>query len=249
MLQVILDFLFLDFDGIFKSLDVFLLVVDGRFEFLLLFVGLSFKNGKLELEIFNRDITFMLEVSIFLLPIFDITISSLKILFKTFTNISVLSTVGINFLVLSKEELLEVFNFFLEVSNLVTLSRSKFILLVVEGVILKSSILVFLSTLIIKNGILNSPVFNICIETINFIVEVITSILLFTNLILDFSILYSNNTLKFTLFVMESINLIFMVEFKTLNIGGMLVVELIVHLRDFIVSKIVVVSNTVLQGL
>lgn len=246
---MILDFLFLDFDGIFKSLDVFLLVVDGRFEFLLLFVGLSFEDGKLELEIFNRDITFMLEVSIFLLPIFDITISSLEILFETFTNFSVLSTVGINFLILSKEELLEVFNFFLEVSNLVTLSRSKFILLVVEGVILKSSILVFLSTLIIKNSILNSPIFNICIETINFIVEVITSILLFTNLILDFSILNSNNTLKFTLFVMESIYLIFMVEFKTLNIGGMLIVELIVHLRDFIVSKIVVVSDTVLQGL
>lgn len=246
---MILDFLFLDFDGIFKSLDVFLLIVDGRFEFLLLFVGLSFEDGKLELEVFNRDITFVLEVSIFLLPIFDITISSLKILFKTFTNFSVLSTVGINFLILSKEELLEVFNFFLEVSDLVTLSRSEFILLVVEGVILKSSFLIFLSTLVVKDSELNSPVFNICIETINFVVEVITSILLFTNLILDFSILSSNNTLKFTLFIMESIYLIFMVEFKTLNISGMLIVELVVELRDFVVSKIVVISNTVLQGL
>lgn len=48
---------------------------------------------------------------------------------------------------------------------------------------------------------------------------------------------------------MESIYLIFMVEFKTLNISGMLIVELVVELRDFVVSKIIVISNTVLQGL
>lgn len=140
-----------------------------------------------------------------------------------------LRTICINFLVFGNKQVFEIFDFFLKISNLIELSSRKFVLLIIKCAVFKLCFLNFLSTLVLKNSLFYLPVFDICIQTINFIVEIVTNILFFKNLILNFIVFVCYNPLKLRFFIIKCFILVLMMVFKTLKIRKMLVLKLIME--------------------
>lgn len=123
--------------------------------------------------------------------------------------------------------MLKVFDFLLKIVNLSLLSRCEFILLRVEHIVFHLSIIGFSGAEFFKQQVLVLPLVDIAVESVDFLGKIVSDVLLFLDLVRDFILLGTDDVLQFSDFLIESINLILMVELESLDIRSMLVVQLI----------------------
>lgn len=90
VLNVVLNFFLLDVNCVFKSLNVFLEIVDGSIKLFLLLIGSGLLNGKIELQLLDKDIRVVLNVKYFLLLIFNLSLGANEIFFQSCSDFTVL---------------------------------------------------------------------------------------------------------------------------------------------------------------